>query len=178
MTIRKLSIRDIDDIMAIERVSFPTPWSRHAFVSELSQNPYAEYYGAVQDGRLIGYGGMWLILDEAHVTNIAVLPQYRRRGVGEVLLKVLMEKAGLKGADWITLEVRESNLGAQRLYQKHGFSQKGLRRGYYTSTKEDAIIMSRSLRAGESGEGAGEARRVRGTGRGSGGDPVRQRVVP
>ncbi|NPV26111.1 MAG: ribosomal protein S18-alanine N-acetyltransferase [Firmicutes bacterium] len=142
--IRKMMAEDLDDILRIEQVSFPTPWSRQAYLSEL-QNDFAYYVVAVVDEQVVGYAGMWLLVDEAHVTNVAVAPDYRGRQLGEYLLKWLMEIAVLRGARAITLEVRPSNRPAQRLYTRLGFVAAGLRRGYYTDTGEDAIIMWKYL---------------------------------
>jgi len=139
--IADMDVRHVPQILEIERRSFPTPWSERAFFSELTQNAYAHYIVALHGDRVVGYGGMWLILDEAHVTNIAVHPDYRGRHVGELLLTSLETRALANGCRRMTLEVRPSNAVAQRLYKKHNFQPKGLRPGYYTDTREDAIIM-------------------------------------
>ena len=125
----------------IEALSYKTPWSRRAFTSEVTENSYAHYYVCRVDGRIIGYVGMWVILDEAHITNIAVDPESRRQRVAQRLLEAMFEKAKESGANRMTLEVRVSNLGAQTLYKKIGFAERGLRKGYYSDTNEDAIIM-------------------------------------
>lgn len=135
----------LDQVLAIEKVSFPTPWSRNSYLRELSDNQFAYYYVCLQGDKVLGYMGMWLIIDEAHVTTIAVHPEYRGRYLGKVLLEELMARAVALGADKITLEVRPSNLVAQRLYRRVGFVPAGLRKGYYTDTKEDAIIMWKHL---------------------------------
>ncbi|MCL4425584.1 MAG: ribosomal protein S18-alanine N-acetyltransferase [Firmicutes bacterium] len=132
---------DLDGVMTIEKLSFPTPWSRQAFYTEIMENSYAHYIVARVGKTVIGYAGMWLILDEAHVTNVAVHPDYRGRGVGQALMQELVERALQEGAESMTLEVRVSNLAAQQLYEKLGFEKRGIRRGYYTDVKEDAIIM-------------------------------------
>jgi ribosomal-protein-alanine N-acetyltransferase len=139
--IEPMMIKDIDEILKIEAVSYPTPWSRRAFESEINDNSYAHYYVARHDGKVVGYVGMWIILDEAHITNIAVHPQYRRKGIGQCLLESMFEKARGFGATRMTLEVRVSNYTAQRLYKRLGFVERGTRKGYYTDTNEDAIIM-------------------------------------
>lgn len=135
----------LDQVLAIEEVSFPTPWSRNSYLRELSDNQFAYYYVCLQGEKVLGYMGMWLIIDEAHVTTIAVHPEYRGRYLGKILLEELMARAVALGADKITLEVRPSNLVAQRLYRRVGFVPAGLRKGYYTDTKEDAIIMWKHL---------------------------------
>lgn len=137
----EMTPEDLDDVMIIEKLSFPTPWSRQAFYTEITENTYAHYVVARLGQRVIGYAGMWLILDEAHITNIAVHPDYRRQGVGEALLQEMMERARREGAESMTLEVRVSNVAAQRLYEKMGFEKRGIRKGYYTDVKEDAYIM-------------------------------------
>ncbi|HAI21247.1 MAG TPA: ribosomal-protein-alanine N-acetyltransferase [Clostridiales bacterium UBA8153] len=136
-----MRLSDIDEVLEIEKLCFPTPWTRRAFVSELNENVYAHYIVARSNGRLAGYAGMWVILEEAHITNIAVHPAYRRQGLGWLLLHELMERARVRHATAMTLEVRTSNLVAQTMYTRAGFQVRGLRKGYYTDTKEDAIVM-------------------------------------
>lgn len=140
-----LKAEDVDQIVEIEQVSFPTPWSKKAFLSEVEQNSLAHYYVCVFDGKIIGYGGMWLILDEAHITNVAVHPDFRGKKVGKAIMLHLIAQALIKGIFRMTLEVRTSNSKAQNLYQKLGFESAGRRKGYYTDTKEDAIIMWKTL---------------------------------
>ncbi|QBS37290.1 ribosomal-protein-alanine N-acetyltransferase [Thermaerobacter sp. FW80] len=134
---------DLPGVLAIERRSFPTPWSERAFVSELRDNLYADYIVARHGDRVVGYAGMWCILDEAHVTTIAVDPEFRGRGVGDRLLTALEQRALRYGCRRMTLEVRVSNHVAQRLYRRHGFRPCGIRRGYYVDNGEDAIVMWR-----------------------------------
>jgi ribosomal-protein-alanine N-acetyltransferase len=131
----------LDGILAIERVSYPTPWVRHAFLNEIYNNNFAYYYVALAGKKVVGYAGMWIILDEAHLTNVTVHPAYRGRRLGELLIRVLMQEAVYLGADRMTLEVRVSNHPAQRLYERLGFASAGVRRGYYNDNREDAIIM-------------------------------------
>ena len=139
----EMTLQHLPGVLAIEGVSFPTPWSERAFVSELTQNAYARYVVALRGEAVVGYAGMWLILDEAHVTNIAVDPTERRHGLGDALLTELERRARTHGCRAMTLEVRPSNGTAQRLYRRHGFVPRGLRPGYYADTQEDAIIMWR-----------------------------------
>ncbi|AKX94999.1 ribosomal protein S18-alanine N-acetyltransferase [Neomoorella thermoacetica] len=145
----------LNGVLAIERVSFPTPWTRHSFQNEIYNNDFAYYYVALDGQKVIGYAGMWIILDEAHITNVAVHPDYRGRRLGEVLLRVLMQEAVYLGADRMTLEVRVSNHSAQRLYERLGFVRAGVRRGYYNDNREDAIIMWKHLFE-ENGKGIGD----------------------
>lgn len=134
---------DLDRVLEIEELSYGTPWSRRAFTSEITDNRYAHYFVARHRGRLIGYVGMWVILEEAHITNVAVDPAYRRRKVAWRLLEDMFRRARELGATRMTLEVRVSNATAQELYRKMGFVDHGIRKGYYTDTNEDAIIMWR-----------------------------------
>ena len=139
--IEKMTPADLDRVMEIVALSYRTPWSRRAFMSELTENSYAHYFVARHDGKIVGYVGMWVILEEAHITNIAVDPAYRRKKVAWRLLQDMFRKAKELGATRMTLEVRVSNLSAQDLYRKLGFVDRGIRKGYYTDTNEDAIIM-------------------------------------
>lgn len=138
--IRRMLPLDIDAVVAVEQAAFATPWSRGAFEGELA-NELTHYLVLCQDGKIVGYAGMWVIVDEAHVTNIALLPDVRGHGLGENLVRTLMLAAAQRGASSMTLEVRPSNEIARRLYDKLGFRENGRRRNYYTDTKEDALIL-------------------------------------
>lgn len=138
---RAMSEEDVPVICEIEKESFTTPWTAGAFHNELTNNQFAKYIVLEYDGEIAGYGGMWLIMEEAHVTNIAIRQKYRGQKLGERLLTEMQQKASLFGAQRMTLEVRPSNEIAQRLYEKKGFRSVGVRRGYYTDNHEDAIIM-------------------------------------
>lgn len=131
----------LDQVVEIEKVSFPSPWSRQAFACELLQNNFAFYIVALTEGKVVGYGGMWLILDEAHITNVAVHPDYRKKNIGRALLLGMISHAVLTGITGMTLEVRPSNAAARHLYATLGFKERGVRKRYYTDTNEDAIIM-------------------------------------
>lgn len=141
LLLRKMTLKDIDHVMTVERRSFSAPWSRQAFVTELVDNQFARYVVAEYEGRIIGYAGVWLIVDEGHVTNIAVDPDFRGRHLGETLLRTLMSTCVSSGMRRMTLEVRVSNFVAKRLYEKLGFVDVGVRKGYYTDNHEDAAIM-------------------------------------
>jgi ribosomal-protein-alanine N-acetyltransferase len=141
-----MRLDDIDAICEIEKEAFTTPWSAGAFHNELTNNQYAHYVVMELDGDIIGYAGMWLIMDEAHITNIAVREKYRGRKLGQRLLMQMQSVALFLGAERMTLEVRVSNTIAQRLYAKLGFIPAGLRKQYYTDNGEDAIIMWAHLR--------------------------------
>jgi ribosomal-protein-alanine N-acetyltransferase len=141
MKILPMVIEDLDGVMEIETNSFPTPWSRHAFVQELKSNRFAHYLVAKHNDRIVAYGGMWFILNEVHITNIAVHPDYRKKGVGTLLLREMISYASSRGMESFTLEVRVSNTDALRLYKKMGFMEAGVRKRYYSDNNEDAIIM-------------------------------------
>jgi len=143
VVIEGMRLEDVSQVIEIERLSFPTPWSRKAFETELAENACACYLVARASGRVIGYAGMWVLIDESHVTNIAVHPHYRRRHVGRALLRELMGRAAARGATAMSLEVRASNVAAQLLYLSEGFVVAGVRKRYYSDTGEDAIIMIR-----------------------------------
>ena len=140
-TFRPMRLDDIASICEIEAEAFPTPWTDVAFRNELTNNQFARYVVMEYDGEIAGYGGMWMIMEEAHVTNIAVRAQHRGKKLGERLVRELQRLAQELGAVRMTLEVRVSNHIAQRLYEKLGFRSVGLRRGYYTDNGEDAMIM-------------------------------------
>ncbi len=141
LVFRGMTLQDLDTIVQIERESFTAPWSEQAFRTELTHNHFARYMVMEQDGDIFGYGGMWLIVDEAHVTNIAVRAPHRGKGLGEKLLREMMRTAAWLGAVRMTLEVRVSNEVAQNLYRKLGFYGSGIRPGYYSDNREDALIM-------------------------------------
>lgn len=143
ITIEDMRKEDIDQILEIEELSFPSPWSREAFLTELGQRDSSRFLVAKSEGKVVGYAGFWLIFDEAHITNLAVHPDYRKRKIGERLIRFLLKLAVSKGAKEATLEVRPSNLAAQSLYKKFGFEVRGIRRGYYSDTGEDALIMGK-----------------------------------
>jgi len=137
-----MSAKDIEPIMEIESVIFGEyHWTPQSFISEI-ENDLGNYYVAEDNsGKIIGYCGFWLIFDEAHVTTIAVRPELRNRGLGEYLLQKMIEAGYAKNAKWFTLEVRASNIPAQKLYYKYGFKSIGLRKKYYQDNDEDALIM-------------------------------------
>ncbi|TCZ76387.1 ribosomal-protein-alanine N-acetyltransferase [Paenibacillus albiflavus] len=138
---RLMTIEDIPHIVNIERESFTTPWSATAFMNELTNNHFAKYMVMECDNEIAGYGGMWIIMDEAHVTNIAITGKFRGKKLGTRLLSEMQRTAAFLGAIRMTLEVRKSNDIAQNLYKKLGFSIVGVRPKYYTDNNEDALIM-------------------------------------
>lgn len=139
--VRPMHLNDLEAIVEIERASFSTPWSLEAFKTELKDNEYARYLCLELEGQVIGYMGLWLILDEGHITNIAITPNHRGRKWGELLMRSVMEEMVKQGMERMTLEVRASNCAAQSLYKRLGFTIAGVRKGYYADTGEDAMIM-------------------------------------
>ncbi|MDQ6823261.1 MAG: ribosomal protein S18-alanine N-acetyltransferase [Candidatus Eremiobacteraeota bacterium] len=132
---------DVRDVARIETQSFSTTWPANAFYDELHKNTLAHYFVGRVDDAIIVYGGIWVILEDSHVTTIAVDPAFRGRGYGEVMLLHLLDEAIARGASWMTLEVRESNAVAQRLYRKYGFTTVSTRKGYYSDNGENALVM-------------------------------------
>ena len=139
--IRRMTLDDLDAVVAIEAATFPTPWSRDSFQQELERNVAARYLVAEMEGQVIGYAGAWIILDESHITNIAIEESCRGHGYGRALTASLMQYLSNLGASYATLEVRRSNLRAQSLYQSLGFVQLGVRKRYYEDNREDALLM-------------------------------------
>ncbi|MEY4479745.1 MAG: hypothetical protein RLZZ267_423 [Bacillota bacterium] len=142
---RQMEVADVEAICAIEQESFNIPWTREAFMNELTNNMLAKYMVLEVDGVVAGYVGMWLIVDEAHITNIAIASAYRGRGYGEQLMTELAALAQYMGMRAMTLEVRVSNQVAINLYTKIGFENAGIRKGYYSDNGEDAMVMWRNF---------------------------------
>lgn len=139
LSIEPMTADDLEKVMEIETSSFTRPWSLNSFVSELDNNQLANYLVARVDGCLAGYCGLWVVLEEAHITTLAVDKKYRGRGIASCLIKTVLEKARQKGARRISLEVRTTNVNARRLYEKFGFIVKGVRKHYYFN--EDGLVM-------------------------------------
>lgn len=140
--IQPMQKSDVDNVINIEEKAYGEHhWSKESFLNELS-NDLARYYSAFnEDGDLAGYAGCWQILEEVHITNVAVSPDYRRKKIGEALLKTIIDDCYKNKAKYITLEVRVSNNPAISLYEKYGFKSLGVRKGYYQNNNEDALIM-------------------------------------
>lgn len=132
---------DINDVMEVEKKSFVIPWSKESFIQEIENNEVALYLVAKVDNKAVGYIGVWRILNEGHITNVAVHPDYRGRGIGSALVEELLSLCTKEGIDAFTLEVRESNLVAQHIYKQFGFEKSGVRKKYYADNNEDAVIM-------------------------------------
>lgn len=135
--------KDLDAVMAIEEISFQTPWSRQSFETELRKE-ISICKVAVIGRDVVGYLIEWIVLDEVHIANIAVHPAWRRRGIGMKLMEAGMARCD--GFSWIGLEVRRSNDAAKSLYRRLGFHEVGVRKRYYTREGEDAILMAKSIR--------------------------------
>ena len=131
---RRMTLADVPQVHAIEERTFAPPWSYQRFVDEMTTNKCARYLVAEEDGRVIAYAGAWLIFEEGHITNIAVDEPYRGRGVGTEVTRALMQYAANMGVQYLTLEVRRSNLVAQKMYRSLGFLKLGLRKRYYETT--------------------------------------------
>lgn len=136
--------RFIDDIMETEHSCFAIPWSKNMFLEEFSK-PIAYYIGVEHEGKLIAYGGFWKVLDEGHITNIAVTERFRRQGVGKRIIEKIISLCKDLDIHSVTLEVRESNMPAIALYKSMGFVRAGKRKEYYENNREDAVIMWKQL---------------------------------
>jgi len=142
LAVEPMTLDDVADVHRIERASFPVPWPDYAFRQELQTNRLAHYF-IVRAGReAVAYGGLWMMVDEAHITTFAVMPQWRRHGIGGRLMVELMRVARELHARVATLEVRITNNAARSLYQQFGFRPVGVRPRYYTDNGEDALIMT------------------------------------
>ncbi|RSL30667.1 ribosomal-protein-alanine N-acetyltransferase [Salibacterium salarium] len=139
--IRFMEEKDLDGIMRVEHDAFQMPWTRYAFFNELTNNQFAHYLVAEWGHEIIGYCGVWIVIDEAHITNVAVHSNYRGQRIGKVLLMNALDMAYVYGAKSMSLEVRVSNVAAQSLYKKLGFQAGGIRKNYYTDNREDALVM-------------------------------------
>jgi ribosomal-protein-alanine N-acetyltransferase len=141
-----MNLEDVAGVHLIETQSFSVPWSENAFIEEMTTNMLAIYHVAVLDGGIVGYAGMWEVIDELHITNIAVEKAFRGRGIGNALMKYIIEYGYTKGFHAMTLEVRRGNLSAISLYEKYDFEVLGVRKEYYTDNHEDALVMWKELK--------------------------------
>jgi len=144
IVIELMKIDDIKNVLEVENKSFTIPWHEESFVQELTNN-IAVYLVAKIEGKAVGYVGVWKILNEGHITNIAVHPNYRNKGIGRALVSELLLLCTKDGIETFTLEVRKSNLIAQKLYKDFGFVEAGIRKKYYSDNNEDAIIMWKTI---------------------------------
>jgi len=141
LVIAPMVAADIPAVLKIEALSFSSSWPANAFANEINDNKLAHYSVGRLDNKIVAYGGIWVILEDSHVTTIAVHPDLRGQKRGEEMLIFLLDQAIARGASWITLEVRESNDVAQKLYRKYGFTIVSTRRGYYSDNNENALVM-------------------------------------
>lgn len=141
LDISPMELPDIPDVLRVEALCFSTPWPRNAFHNELTENRLAHYFVGRDGEQLVAYGGLWVILEDAHITTVAVHPSFQGRRFGERVLVRLLDESVDRGASWVTLEVRESNVIAQSLYKKYGFTVVNTRRGYYSDNDENALVM-------------------------------------
>lgn len=142
LRIAPMTVADIPAVQAIERASFPVPWPAYALRQELETNRLAHYLVVRSGPRIVAYGGIWMMVGEAHITSFAVDPAWRRQGIGMHLMLALTDVAASLGADTLTLEVRLGNEGARALYARAGFRPVGIRPRYYADNNEDALIMT------------------------------------
>ncbi len=140
----KMTEQHIPRVAELEKQCFSTPWSESALSEELS-NKFARFFVSVLNGEVVGYIGSHNVLGEVYITNVAVFPEYRKKGFGEALIKKLIETVKNENADFITLEVRKSNISAINLYEKCGFSAVGERKNFYEKPCEDAILMTKNF---------------------------------
>ncbi len=142
--IQPMRLEDLPEVQVVDRLAYPSPWPEVVFRRELANFRHSRYLVArpLEGGAVVGFAGMWQVLDEAHVTTIAVHPEHRGRKLGELLFLCLLEIALVRGATFLTLEVRKSNVVAQSLYRKYGLEVVGERKAYYTDNREDALLMT------------------------------------
>jgi ribosomal-protein-alanine N-acetyltransferase len=142
ITFRKMTVDDLEQVVAIDQMSFSLPWPARSFQFELTDNPASRSWVAELDGRVVGMVVAWLIVDEIHIATIAVHPDFRKQGIGEKLLLHTLQSAKAEGGVSSFLEVREGNTAAIVMYRKFGYVESGRREGYYKDNGEDAILMT------------------------------------
>lgn len=140
IAIRKMEEKDLNQVCEIEKSIFSLPWSYYSFRDALNREDTI-YLVAENEGKIVGYLGLWNILSQGEITNVAVMEEYRKRRIGHMMLKELLSQGKSQGIESFTLEVRESNKGAIHLYESFGFTIAGTRKGFYERPKEDALIM-------------------------------------
>lgn len=141
LVIRKMEVTDVDNVMKVEKATFTTPWTTDIFYQEIMDNQQAHYFVMELDKEIIGYAGTWIVMDDAQITNIAVMPDYRGHKLGEKLFRFTVQQAMAMGVARLSLEVRESNIIAQKMYRKFGLVPGGIRKNYYTDNQENALVM-------------------------------------
>lgn len=145
LAIEKMTVAHIEEIARLEKECFSSPWSEDGLKSELD-NKFARFYVAFLDGQIAGYIGSHNVLGEVYITNVAVFPEFRRNGVGKALVEFLVDKMKSENAEFVTLEVRESNLNAISLYEKCGFEKVGKRKAFYEKPREDGVLMTNYIK--------------------------------
>lgn len=143
--VREMSARDIPRILEIERESFLTPWTEEMFRSQLRFENYAINLALLEGETIVGYAAAWIVCDEIHLLSIAVEPARRRKGLGSEIFEAVCSVGRSRGGERVILEVREGNAPARSFYRMLGFSEIGKRRGYYSDTGENAIVMERRI---------------------------------
>src|SRR5262247_4868826 len=156
-----MRLEDLDEVLEIERASFSMPWSRGAFTYEIERNRVARCWVMREESRVVGYLCLWEVADELHITNVAVHPAYRRRGIAREMLAAVLDDAVRRSLSVVGLEVRPTNAEARALYESFGFRVVGRRRGYYYDTGEDALVMEATLARDDNREAPGGNRRYR-----------------
>ncbi|RKQ28325.1 ribosomal protein S18-alanine N-acetyltransferase [Oceanobacillus halophilus] len=146
IVIRDMELKDVNQVMEVEKASFTTPWTTDVFYQEIVDNAHAHYYVLEVNEKIVGYVGMWIVIDDAQITNIAIMPDYRGCKLGEKLFGFVMQMLTNIGVKRLSLEVRVSNIVAQKLYRKFGLVPGGIRKNYYTDSGEDAMVMWVNLR--------------------------------
>ena len=139
--IRVMTVEDLDQVMLLELACFSVPWTQESFKKELTENKLAHYIVIEEENQIVGYGGVWYIVDEGHITNVAIHPDHRKKGLGKQLVDAMKDMAIQNEIILMTLEVRVSNVAAITLYERMGFLEAGIRPKYYTDNQEDALIM-------------------------------------
>ena len=132
---------DVDSVASLEAKVFTLPWSRALILKDIKENKSARFFTAKEDGVLAGYAGFWLLQDEMNIVNVAVHPEQRKKGVGKALLKHILAEGVREGAKIATLDVREGNVAARKLYESAGFIMIAVRKKYYTDNQENALVM-------------------------------------
>ena len=139
--IQEMTGNDIDAVLELDLKCFSAPWNREIYEKEVNENDFAHYFIIKTDEKVIGYVGLWLVLEDAQVTNIAIAPEFRGYGIGEQLFGFALQFLLKQGAKQLSLEVRKSNEVAQNLYKKFGLQKGGVRKNYYPDNGEDAFVM-------------------------------------
>jgi [ribosomal protein S18]-alanine N-acetyltransferase len=140
-----MTLLDLMTVCKIDNICFPHPWPRDEFVKELTQNRFAKYFICKMSRKIIGFLGLWIIFEDAHISTIAVAPPYMRKGIGTLLVEFAIKLARESGCDKLILEVRKSNADAMKFYEKMGFSYVNTKKNFYSHPSEDAWEMIKKL---------------------------------